>query len=506
MYVRLSIAVILVLSMAWQAQAAVNCTATGAGRFANPDDTTCQNYTLCVYVSSSSSYLSYNYVCPSTSVFDPDTSKCTDSSNYACNVTTASNTTSSSNATTYTTSITSACTDEGYFADPSSTNCSTYIECILINGTYTSTTYTCPDDTLFNPNTTLCEADYNCTDSSNSNDTFSCTTAGRFANPEDNTCQTYYLCVLVSNGSYVPYEYTCPTSSVFNPNTAVCTASSNYVCNVTATSNTTNTTSVCTADGYFADPSSNNCSSYIECISINDTYTETTYSCPDDTLFNPNTTLCEDDYNCTDTSDTTDNATTTFNCTEAGRFANPDDTTCQTYYLCTLLSNGTYVQNEYTCPTSAVFNPNSALCTASSNYVCNVTTTSNSSSVCTADGYVADPSSTNCTAYIECVEINGTYTETTLTCPDDTFFDPNTTLCELDYNCTSSDNTTTVFSCTDAGRFANTADTTCQTYYFCVSLNNGTYAQYEYTCPSTSVFSPTAKVCTTSYTCTTSSG
>ncbi|XP_047989732.1 uncharacterized protein LOC125229015 [Leguminivora glycinivorella] len=204
---RFGVAVFLVICCAWQAHAAVNC--TSPGRFADPADTTCQNYTYCVYDTSTSTYLSYNYVCPSTSVFNPNTAQCTASTNYVCSVT---NTT------------TSVCTADGYIADPSSTDCSTYIECVEINGTFVETTYTCPNTTYYNPNTTLCESDYNCTTTS----TFTCTAAGRFANTTDTTCQTYIYCVLVSNGTYLEYDYTCPTTSVFNPNTAQCTTS--YTC------------------------------------------------------------------------------------------------------------------------------------------------------------------------------------------------------------------------------------------------------------------------------------
>ncbi|XP_041972655.1 uncharacterized protein LOC121728552 [Aricia agestis] len=196
------------MCLAWQARGAVNCTATGAGRFAEPDDTTCQNYTLCVL--SGSTYLSYDYVCPTTSLFNPNTAMCT--TDYTC-PTTTTNTTS-----------TSICTAEGYFADSNSTDCSSYIECVDINGTYTETTFTCPNNTYFNPNTTLCESDYNCTTTA----TFACSAAGRFANSADTTCQTYYFCVLQSDGTYVQYEYTCPTTSVFNPTTRMCTTS--YTC------------------------------------------------------------------------------------------------------------------------------------------------------------------------------------------------------------------------------------------------------------------------------------
>ncbi|KAI8440412.1 hypothetical protein MSG28_001732 [Choristoneura fumiferana] len=242
-----------------------------------------------------------------------------------------------------------------------------------------------------------------------------CTAAGRFADITDTTCQNYTLCVYnSSSGNYISYYYHCPTTSM-----------------------------LCCAWQVHA----------------------------------------------------------AVNCTSAGRFADPDDTTCKNYTYCVYdSSTGTYLSYNYVCPTTSVFNPNSAQCTASTNYVCNVTTTTTNTSVCTSDGYIADPSSTNCSSYIECVEIDGSYTETTYTCPDDTYFDPNTTLCESDYNCTSS----STFTCSSAGRFANSADTTCQTYYYCVSESNGTYLQYEYTCPSTSVFNPSSAVCTTSYTCTTS--
>lgn len=193
-------------SIVWQVHGAVNCTSTGAGRYADTDDTTCKNYTLCVYVSASNSYDSYDYVCPTTSVFSPVSKVCT--TNYVCNNT---NSTSSS-----------VCTADGYIANPSSTNCTSYIECVEINSTYVETVLTCPEDTYFDPNTTLCEANYNCTT------TVSCTSAGRIADTSDTTCQTYYLCVLASNGTLLQYTYTCPSTSVFSPNSDQCTTS--YTC------------------------------------------------------------------------------------------------------------------------------------------------------------------------------------------------------------------------------------------------------------------------------------
>ncbi|GBP56913.1 hypothetical protein EVAR_33969_1 [Eumeta japonica] len=211
---RLLLGAITVLTIVSTAAATVNCTETGAGRYADTSDTTCKNYTYCVYDSSTSSYLAYNYVCPTTSVFNPNTHQCTSSDNYTCNNTSSDDTSSSDSD--------SVCTSDGYVANPNSTDCSSYIECVEINGTYTETVYSCPDDTYYDPDTTYCESDYNCTTS------FTCTSTGRFANTADDTCETYYYCVLASNGTYLQYEYTCPSGSYFNPSSAVCTAS--YTC------------------------------------------------------------------------------------------------------------------------------------------------------------------------------------------------------------------------------------------------------------------------------------
>ncbi|XP_046979022.1 probable endochitinase [Vanessa cardui] len=206
---KLYITIFLVICLAWDAHAQVNCTSTGAGRFADPNDATCKNYTLCVLVSTTTGqYLSYNYVCPTTSLFNPATSQCT--ANYVCNA----------NTTTANTTTSTVCTAEGFTQDPTSTNCSSYIQCLSENGTFVEFPITCPDGSFYNPNSTLCETDYVCG--------FTCTAAGRFPDPAVTTCRNYYLCVLATNGTYAQYLYTCPSTSVFNPNTRVCTTS--YTC------------------------------------------------------------------------------------------------------------------------------------------------------------------------------------------------------------------------------------------------------------------------------------
>src|SRR5699024_4807488 len=46
----------------------------------------------------------------------------------------------------------------------------------------------------------------------------------------------------------------------------------------------------------------------------------------------------------------TQTSTDVFVCKEKGRFVNPQDTSCSTYFLCSLLRNGTFMKTEYPCP------------------------------------------------------------------------------------------------------------------------------------------------------------
>lgn len=59
---------------------------------------------------------------------------------------------------------------------------------------------------------------------------------------------------------------------------------------------------------------------------------------------------------------------------------------------------------------------------------------------------------------------------------------------------TSSTNSTGTYVCVANGRFINTLDTTCQSYYYCYKYG-GTFIQYLMTCPSISVFDSTISKC-----------
>ncbi|KAJ8725148.1 hypothetical protein PYW07_016106 [Mythimna separata] len=193
------------------AQATINCRDTGPGRFADPADGTCKKYTLCIYVRETNLYISYKAACPSVSVFDPTTAKCTSPQQYICK---------NRNGVTSTPQF-KICTYEGFIADPEYKNCSTYIQCVNIFGGFTQLRQNCPNNSYFNPITTLCESNYKCRK-------FSCVLPGRTADTTDPTCSRYYYCVLLNNGTFAQYDYSCTNDWKFDPSSKLCTP--NYVC------------------------------------------------------------------------------------------------------------------------------------------------------------------------------------------------------------------------------------------------------------------------------------
>lgn len=384
--IHLSLLLIIVSYVSWRSHAAVDC--NKAGRFPDPSDSNCQNYTLCVYVISNSSYIGYEYKCPTTSVFNPNTAKCTAPSNYVCG---DPNTTQTPATTTTSTTTTPASTT----TTPTPTTPTTTTP----TSTTTTTTTTPTSTTTASPPAS------------------ECTKAGRFPVDSDPNCKNYTLCVYdPSSKTYLAYKYTCPTISVFNPNTAKCTDPSIYKCGSTT-------------------PPSNS--------------KPTTTSVPSTTPAVSSTT----------TTPTTKSSSS--ECSAAGRFPVADDK-CQKYILCVYdLPNKKYIKYEYKCPTTSVFNPNTAKCTTPENYECNGDTTKPASTntpdtttpevttpeattpeastpvpeeavVCTDNEYVADPNSKDCTGYLLCLEAGA------VPIPEKCeigAYNPATTYCELDYVC-----------------------------------------------------------------------
>jgi hypothetical protein len=79
---------------------------------------------------------------------------------------------------------------------------------------------------------------------------FTCTTGGRFPNPEN--CSLYYYCVVISPGTLYLQNMTCPNALVFDPNSQYCTTTDNYSCEATTVTTTTTTepSNVCEGPGF----------------------------------------------------------------------------------------------------------------------------------------------------------------------------------------------------------------------------------------------------------------
>lgn len=291
----------------------------------------------------------------------------------------------------------------------------------LSNGTYVKTSAKCSSSKKFDPNLNVCSDDYAC--NSNSSTTvgstvidFQCTKTGRFEDPNDATCTTYYLCSKYY-GTFIKTLYKCPLSTNFDPELHRCTTQ--HIC--------TTSTAVPT----------------------------TTTSAPEITTEAEMVSLLTD----------TTTVAAGFQCVKTGRFENPSDLSCTSYYLCSKYY-GTFLKTLYKCPISTFFDPDLHRCTTQH--------------VCT--------------------------TATTTIAPTTTDFTKITTESEMVSMLNSSSATTTEinydnFICSSRGRYADWYDNTCKSYYLCNQLHNGTLLRTAYSCPSNSVFDQSIYKCTTLQDC-----
>lgn len=473
-------------SCQFSATATTDFTCTDVGRFPDFSDRGCQKYFLCTLLHNGT-FIKTAYTCKK-SVFDPDIERCSVTYFCPCNITTITSsssptttiiTSSSTNeASTSTTTLSSVltsnslstiydctvslkefqCTIAGNFPDFSDVTCKNYFICSnLQNSTFIKTLDACKQST-FDPLTFRCSANYICPcngDQSTSETTslapsvppsegitaapvlttpslcspalpeFTCSSKGRFPDLSDFTCQRYYLCSQLRNGSFIKTEYRCP-DSIFHPLTEQC--STDYACpcvttespttsvpsdgttvpliSSTVASNGSETTVGCTlsftefecsVNGRFPDLSDPSCRKYFLCTQLrNGTCIKTPYLCLKST-FNPLIHQCSTSFICPctvgSTSITTSssfsegftkipsttvatigttpsyrcgsNDITEFKCTTSGRFPDYYDINCRRYFLCSVLSNGTYVKTPYSCPKSSCMNPSTQKCSTS---------------------------------------------------------------------------------------------------------------------------------------------
>lgn len=240
----------------------------------------------------------------------------------------------------------------------------------------------------------------------------------------------------------------------------------------------------CTAVGRFADHSDTTCKNFYICSKKSDgQYIKTASSCSSDKLFNPDINRCSNDYTCqftTTTSSTTEITTTQepeFTCIAVGRYNNPQDKLCKTYYLCSKLGSS-FIKTLYKCPTASVFDPDQHKC--STQYIC---------------PYITTEAPTSTTTSMDTTLYDEITTEEQAT----TIFDlPSTT---TENTVTVSYPPTANFVCFSVGRYANFNDNRCKWYYLCNQLHNGSFIQTPYSCPKDSVFDPSIDKCSLLYGC-----
>ncbi|XP_045480800.1 mucin-5AC-like [Harmonia axyridis] len=506
------------------------------GRFANKRDLTCSSYFLCSELNNGT-LIKTKYECPKNSFFDPSIGRCSKKYDCPCSnipASTTKNPSSTSSGSTGKSSSTSestenSTTESGRSKSTTSSGSSSGTPSTGKTGSPStgktgtpstgktgspstgktgtpSTAKTGTPSTGKTEPTTENPMSSTQKGSSTTNDCiippsskpFKCSKKGRFADKRDLTCSSYFLCAELNNSTFIKIHRRCPRNSFFDPSVSKC--SEEYECPCSITSSTTPNASSSTPSNPTQQPTSSSSSE------------PTGPGCPN---LLPN-------YK--------------FVCEEKGRFPDLLDLSCSSYFLCTQLPDGTFVQAKYRCGNGLSFNPSTQTCSSFYKCPCSVTTSPTSSSqisslstkipdfcqptaefVCTSVGRFPKPGDVSCCTYYSCSKsTNGTIIQTEFSCPEGSSFDPVFRTCSDSYTCpchvtespeyfsTSSDNClipTEEFVCSSGGRFPNRQDVSCCNYFLCSDLGNGTFIKTEYNCPKGKSFDPELKRCSSSYIC-----
>nr|XP_023020649.1 uncharacterized protein LOC111509189 [Leptinotarsa decemlineata] len=374
---------------------------------------------------------------------------------------------------------------------------------------------------------------------------FTCSGRGRYPNLNDPSCETYYLCNLLKNGSFVQTLYKCPKTSFFNPPKQVCDISYQCPCSKT-TSTVVSTTET---EKPVTQSRSTEVETTIEQVTKSkSTQAETTIEFKTDkTILEVGTTytppFSTTEYICEYNEDPS-----YFTCSSKGRYPNLNDPSCETYYLCNQLRNVSFTQTLYKCPKTSFFNPFEQVCDF--NYPCPCSTSTNTAAImtvpetetdkfistternaaneiktsttgnddigsiftCPSDGIFSDPEDTNCEYFYVCISSYSSLLSIRSKCPEGTTFDTLFGVCSPFYICPNNskplsdlDHCTTKHSmnyiCNANGTYVNPNDITCRTYYLCSLQENGTFIQILQKCPATFLYNPTSKTCDAFYKC-----
>ncbi|XP_044749321.1 serine-rich adhesin for platelets-like [Coccinella septempunctata] len=521
------------------------------GRFPDRRDLTCSSYFICSSIEGDI-FIKTKHECPTNSYFDPSAKRCsrtyecpcsnmrsttstiTESSNQSQNPSLSTEKPRTSFSSMSTRKISTTASDRtdttGSLSSRSSTSKSTEITPSKSVPTKRPGMSTTPVST--GSQSTNEQQGSSSTDKSSSagedciipsrNEPFICLSKGRFPDRRDLTCSAYFLCSALSNGTLIKTEYKCPRNSYFDPAIHRCSREYNCPCSYKTTSSPKLSSSTT--------PRSTGPSSSTSSGRTTNTANVTRFTISTSERVSRNS-------ESTGSECITPPADYKFVCKSNGRFPNIQDQTCSSYYLCSSLSDGTFVQAKYRCSSGSKFDPSLQNCSSSYECPCTIVTTTPVTSkvstvstaipdvcqptgkefVCTAVGRYPKPGDVSCCTYYSCSKSdNGTIIQTEFSCPEGSSFDPVFKTCSKSYRCpchvtespqyftTSSESCvipTEDFVCSSPGRFPNRQDVSCCNYFLCSDIGNGTYIRTEYNCPMGKSFDPELKRCSSSYVC-----
>lgn len=451
------------------------------GRFPDFSDITCRNYFLC-YKLRNGTFIKTPYDCKN-STFHPLILRCTTS--YICPCNDYQTTGSEEFSTTAITSATERCSSEITTPSSNLSVSTTERDTTITTSPLLSTTKTSNNS---NP-APMC---------SSSSDEFKCTTVGRFPDLTDFKCQKYLLCSQLRNGTFMKTEYQCPASSSFHPSAGKC--SIEYMCPCTTTVSTPLTTdsinsSTVHSTSTIISSEVTTISSVASSINPVENITILTSALVSSTVSS----------NASNTTPACKVISSEFECTTGGRFPDFTDLTCQKYFLCSHLHNGSFIKTKYQCPKPSIFHPLPEKC--STKHVCPCisikTTVSSSTKTSTTVETVATTTTISTISSEDPLENSTTEGVTTPISSAPTFTEgftkvPTTTVAILtttSYSCVPPSTDVPEFKCTSVGRFPDYTDVTCRKYYLCSKLQNGTFIKSSYDCPNTSCINASLQKC-----------
>ncbi|XP_058811485.1 uncharacterized protein LOC131676430 [Topomyia yanbarensis] len=409
------------------------------GRYPDESVPNCHGYRLCSKLRNGT-LVSKNFLCENNTIFSETERSCVPSDTYDCPDDGNND---------------FICPGVGRYPDKVSKTCETYHNCVLNSkGILRSSVSTCPRGTIFSAITSKCvsSSEYVCPTQLAEMELFAqntgnelisianavaseeevavCTKSGRFANEDDELCETYYLCSRDPQGNWFKVIVRCPPGSLFSSERKRCVGSEEFTCPVATTEpSPTTTTDIsrieCVGAGRVPNTEDVTCRTYFLCsLNSDNALIRAQFSCPQDSVFSAQlnkcvkgdgiphcskttiTTLPDNSDESGDGLDTTTNvqvisetthtfggtsvseslalssnsepinSTTTqattyeYPCTATGRFADINSVNCRSYFLCTDDKSGGIVSVHLNCPSGMVFSRNENKCVVSTKYLC----------------------------------------------------------------------------------------------------------------------------------------